>query len=212
MAALDLRRCKPGPGTTGAPTSIDEAVALANSLPSPATAECFIESLDRPLGIEATFSKLSVQPADGERSPRIFVWTSDSLVMTIVLDGPGRNLVEFGQFVSPRRSIKAEIEFPLTHSISPTEPYDRVRNDRHPEITSCLVCHDDERDEPSIPHARSSLAVRPHPNTLVDIGSLATEREQCNWDEEPQRCVYLDALLGRGKVEYRAFDASLSLF
>lgn len=212
MDALDLRRCKPAPGTTGSPASIEEAVALANGLPFPVTAECFVEALDRPLGLEATFSENSVQPAQGKRSPRVFLWTSDSLVVAIALDGPGRNLVEFGQFVATDRSIKAEIEFPLTSPVSAAESHDRVRNERHPEITSCFVCHDDEKDEPSVPRGRSSLALRPHPQTLVDIGSLSTERDRCRWDQEPERCRYLQALIGHGPVEHRPFEATLPVF
>ena len=212
LETLDLRRCKPGPGTTGSPQSIEEAVALANALPFPVTAECFVEALDRPLGIEATFSHNSVQPAQGERSPRVFLWTDDALVIAIVLEGEGRNLIEFGQFVGPNRSIKAELEFPLTHPATQADPHDRVRNERHPSITTCFVCHDDEQDEPSVPGGRSSLALRPHPLSLVTVSALSTEHQACDWTKEPDRCGYLQALMGHGPVEHRAFAETLPVF
>ena len=74
----DPRRCKPAPGTTGSPGTLEEAVALANGLPFPVTAECYVEALDRPLRIEATKSRTSLQKAEGERSPRVFLWSADS--------------------------------------------------------------------------------------------------------------------------------------
>jgi len=62
----------------GSPGTIEEAVALANGLPFPVTAECYVEALDRPLRIEATKSRTSLQKAEGERSPRVFLWSADS--------------------------------------------------------------------------------------------------------------------------------------
>lgn len=209
---VDARRCKPGPGATGSPSTIAEAVALTNTLPFPVTAECLVEALDRPLRIEASKSRLSVQPADGERSPRVFVWTADSLVMTIAVDGEGRDLVEFGQFVTPRRSIKGELKFPLTAPASLADALARVRNPEFPNITSCFVCHDRERDEPTIPGARSSLALRPKPSSLVAIEALRDERERCDATVEPARCQWFAALFDHGPIEHRPFDPELRLF
>jgi hypothetical protein len=208
----DLRRCKPEPGATGSPNTIEEAVALANSLPFPVTAECFVEALDRPLHLEATMSRSSAQPAAGERSPRLFLWSTDTFVVTVALDGPGRDLIEFGQFVTPRRSVKGELEFPLSAPISITAPLEQVRNTEHPRITRCFVCHDREEDEPSVPGGRSSLALRPHPSTLVDIASLHHELERCDESTEPARCRWLHAILDHGPIEHRPFDPDLPLF
>jgi hypothetical protein len=208
----DLRRCKPSTGTTGSPSTIEEAVQLANALPFPVTAECFVEALDRPLRLEATRSRSSAQPAAGERSPRLFLWTSETFVITIAIDGRGRNLVEFGQFVTPRRSIKGELEFPLTGPVSITEPLDRIRNAEFPRITTCFVCHDHEEDEPSVPRGRSSLALRPHPATLVSVDALHGELERCDESAEPERCRWLHALLDHGPIEHRPFDAALPVF
>lgn len=211
-ATVDPRRCKPAPGTTGSPRTIDEAIALANALPFPVTAECFIEALDRPLRLEATTSTRSLQKAEGARSPRVFVWTAETLVATIVLDGHTRDLIEFGEFVDPRRTIKAELEFPLTGPTSTAVAVERVRNEEHPGITRCFVCHDDEEDEPRVPGGRSSLAVRPRTSTLVDIAALAAERERCDRAAEAPRCAWLDAVFAHGPVEHRPFDADLPVF
>ena len=208
----DPRRCKPAPGTTGAPSNIEEAVALANGLPFPVTAECFVEALDRPLRIEATKSRASLQKAEGARSPRVFIWGADSLVISVVLDGPARDLIEFGHFVGPRRTIKGELEFPLTAPVSAAAALDRVRNPEHPRITRCFVCHDREEDEPSVPGGRSSLALRPHASTLVDVAALRTELERCDREREPPRCRWLAALFTHGPVEHRPFAAELPVF
>ena len=209
---VDPRRCKPAPGTTGSPRTIEEAVALANALPFPVTAECFVEALDRPLRIEATTSTNSLQKAHGARSPRVFVWSSDALVISLVLDGPERDLLEFGQFVDPRRTIKAELAFPLTAPTTLASALERVRNPEHPRITRCFVCHDREEDEPNVPGARSSLAVRPRKATLVDVATLRAERDGCDRGVEPARCSWLDAVFAHGPVERRPFDAELPVF
>lgn len=205
----DPRRCKPAPGTTGSPGTIAEAVALANGLPFPVTAECFVEALDRPLRIEATSSQESLQRAEGARSPRVFIWGADSLVISVVVDGPDRDLIEFGHFVAPRRTIKGELEFPLTAPASAATALDRVRNPEHPRITRCFVCHDHEEDEPSVPGGRASLALRPRTSTLVDIATLRAELGRCDHALEPARCRWLAALFSHGPVERRAFDAEL---
>ena len=139
LARFDLRRCKPAPGTTGSPNTIAEAIALANGLPQPTTAACFLEALDRPLRVEATKSLASAQPAAGARSPRLFLFTGDDLVITAAIDGEGRNLIEFGENLSPRRSVKGEIEFPLKAALADDAPYTRIRNPEHGNITTCLV-------------------------------------------------------------------------
>lgn len=207
----DPRRCTPAPGTTGSPATIEEAVALANGLPFPVTAECFVEALDRPLGLEATKSRLSLQKAEGERSPRVFLWSSDSLVISIVLDGPARDLVEFGQFVGAQRTVKGELEFPLVAPVSTATALARVRNPEHPRITRCFVCHEREEDEPSAPGGRSSLALRPRTSSLVELASLRVEHERCDRAAEAARCRWLDAIFGHGPVERRPFDPTLGV-
>ena len=208
-AKVDPRRCQPGPGATGSPSTIQEAVTLANGLPMPVSAECFVEALDRPLKIEASKSGESLQPGEGERSPRVFIWGRDDLVMTIVLDGKGRDLVEFGQPMGPGRSVKAELSFPLTEPTTVAAALDRVRNEEHPRITRCFVCHNREMDEPSMPGARSSLVLRPRKPSVVDIDFLRDEGQRCDDTAEPARCRWLEAIFDHGPVEHRPFDAEV---
>lgn len=209
---LDARRCRPAEGTTGSPTTIAEAIALANGLPRPVTAACFLEALDRPLKIEASKSRASAQPAHGERSPRVFLFTSDALVITAAIDGKGRDLIEFGENVSARRSVKGEIEFPLTEALDVAAPFDRIRNPEHGNITTCFVCHDSEDDEPGFPNGRSSLIVRPRTKSLVPLDTLQSEFESCDPSEEPQRCAMLTALVAWGPLEHHGFDPDLPVF
>lgn len=212
LSKLDLRRCKPGPGTTGSPKTISEAIALANSLPRPTTAACFLEALDRPLRVEATKSFASAQPAKGARSPRLFVFSGDALVITAALDGKGKNLIEFGETVAPGRSVKGELEFPLTDTLPEDAAYTQVRNDEHDGITTCFVCHDSERDEPGFPKGRSSLALRPRTKSLVPIDSLSTELNSCDAEKEPERCAMLAAIVAWGPMQHHPFDRGLPVF
>ncbi len=205
----DSRRCKPGPGTTGSPSTIAEAVALLNGLPSPVSAECFVEALDRPLALEATHSRSSVQPARGARSPRTFIFSGDGLIIAIALDGPGRDLIEFGQFVSPRRTVKGELEFPLATPVAIEAALEQVRNPDHPGITTCFVCHDAEKPSVVVPGGLQSVALRPVEWSLVAVDSLRREHEICDADVEPRRCAYLRALVGHGAIEHRAFPERL---
>ncbi len=212
FAQLDLRRCQPGPGASGSPQTIAEAIALANSLPQPATAACFLEALDRPLHLEASKSKASMQPASGARSPRLFIFSGEAMVITAVIDGEGQDLIEFGETVSPGRTIKGELEFPLDATVSDDGAYVRIRNPEHGNITTCFVCHDAERDEPGFPGARSSLAMRPRTKSLVPVQSLRTELERCDWAAEEKRCLMLQAVAGWGPLEHRAFEPGLPAF
>ena len=207
--ALPERRCFPGPGTSGTPASIDEAVRLVNSLPRPVSVTCFIESLDRPLHANATNSTISLQPAVGSRSPRIFL-ISDKLIMSIVPDGKGRNLVEFGQFVSSTRTLKAEIGFPVVTAILPGEPFARIHSvsPSGASGTSCRFCHADEEavpdmngqliDDPSTAYV--SCALRPDWRNEVPLDNVRAERAACDDAIEPDRCAHLGALFDHGEV------------
>ena len=101
------RRCVPPDGVSGSPQTIDEVVALIDALPPPVTLPCFLESLDRPLHVEAAISRSSAQPAYWDRSPRLFLFIGD-LVLTVVPEGSGAALLEMGEFVDETHTRKAE--------------------------------------------------------------------------------------------------------
>jgi hypothetical protein len=188
-----------------APESIDEVVATLEVLPSPVTLDCFLVSLERPLGLELTSNPLSMQPADGPESPRIFL-RSDELNMSVVPAGEGRHLLEFGEVYSDL-SVKAELAFPIVLPLDPETPFARVRTPDGPTPTGCGVCHAGEID---VGEGRfASTPLRPRASTLVSIDDLRHEHETCASDVDPERCSMLSALLDHGDVFHDPFPDDL---
>lgn len=187
--------CSAPVGTPMTPRSVTEVVAMLNAMAKPVTLPCFIESLARPLALHATHSVLSAQPADGKRSPRLFVFI-DPLIMSIVPDGLGRTLLEFGERRSETHSLKGELEFPITAELGPESPFGRLRYDDN--LSTCDFCHGDATPAPDhdVPYARISLAMRPLPRERVTIEQVRAEAEACDAAEEPERCAMLHALFG----------------
>jgi len=196
---------------SNSPRTIDEAVTLINALPKPLSLPCFLESLARPLEISATNSLFSAQPAQGVRSPRIFLF-QDPTVLSIVPEGDGAPLLEFGEQRPEFRSLKAEITFPVATQLERSAPFDHLLFTS--QLTTCGGCHSGELQESEILGVRTfvSLALRPRPQELVPAASLVHELEICDRAQEPQRCAMLDALLGWGPVTERAFPAEMSTF
>ncbi|AKF10359.1 hypothetical protein [Sandaracinus amylolyticus] len=196
-------RCVAPEGVSASPRTIDEVVALINALPSPVTIPCFLEALDRPLYVEATLSRVSAQPAFGERSPRIFLFVGD-LVLSIVPDGEGAPLLEMSEFVEETRSRKAELHMPIATPVSSAAPYERVLYETG---TTCGGCHrSEERDETiDFTDAFVSGALRPRDDDLVDLDALRSEWLACSPQEEPDRCAMLEALFAHGLVAHRSF-------
>jgi hypothetical protein len=193
-------RCSPGPGASGSPRTIEQAVQLMNSLPRPTTLPCFIESLDRPLELYLTRSELSVQPANGARSPRTFI-VKDDLLMAIVPDGELREFLEIGQLTVPGRSIKGEIEFPLSADVTASSITDHIR---FGDVSLCGGCHGGETrptDSFFVDGAFESAVAVPLPFYEVDLESLRREAMSCDADLEPGRCEMLGALFLHGDVE-----------
>ena len=189
----------------GAPQTIDELVAHIDALPHPVTIPCVLASLPRPLSLVATTSVLSVQPAKGDENPRLFI-IGDGLIFSVVATGDGSDLLEFSEFVSDSRTIKAELEFPIHEAIDPDEPYE---HDRFQGLTSCGLCHPNESEWPERPGAFVSSALRPVPSTLVPVDSLEDELDACDWQAEASRCTMLSAVFDYGEVEQGAFPEGL---
>lgn len=194
-----------------APRSIPEVVALLNELPKPVTLPCFLEQLERPLGMQATRSVFSAQPADGVRSPRLFLFF-EPLIMSIVPSGVGSALLEFGEKRSETTSLKGELEFPILEPLGPEAPFEQVMFDET--VTSCSFCHRDEQPDPLTIDARGfvSQALRPRPNDRLSITGLYAEHAACDATLEPERCALLEALLAGDAILEREFPAIQDTF
>ncbi len=210
---LGRPRCQAPAGVSASPRDSQEAVALLNALPKPTSVACFVESLARPLAIQATNSIFSAQPALSNASPRVFIKLSQGWI-SMVVDGDSSYLLEFGDIMpdDPLRSLKGELQLPLEAAVTPSAPYDRVMfNDTN---TSCGFCHYDERRAENLPFptAFASIAFRPRPDSLVSVDSLRTEHQICDWQKQPYRCDMLSAIFGGGEVLELPFAPTLPTF
>lgn len=202
-SSLETKVCVRPAGVSGSPRTIEEAVALINSLPAPVTVACFLESLERPLGVTLTNNKFSGQPALDNKNPRVFI-LNDTLVISVVPAGASQDIVEFSDLISDGASIKAELQFPVMPPISARAPYDRIAFGNG---TSCRGCHNSETavTKPGVGTVFTSGALQPSPPTLVDLGSLKNEAVTCDRASDPDRCEILDALFDHGEVKSRGF-------
>lgn len=181
-----------------APTTIEEAVSLINSLPMPVSIVCFLQALQKPFQLVATRSTLSAQPADGEETPRFFLFY-DKLIISVVPGGDGKDLVEFSYLVSTRDSVKGELEFPVTASLDAEAAYITSLNSRGTG-TRCAVCHGGERpaatptsDYPQT--AYISRAIKPMNSQITPKFILDKISSECQQVRD-ERCDMLNALLG----------------
>jgi hypothetical protein len=204
-------RCSAPPGASPAPRSIAQMMELVNALPKPLSLACLVESLERPIELYATRSVISAQPAEGTRSPRIFLF-EDPLIMSVAPAGPGGHLLELGELRSENSSLKGELEFPIAEALGPEAPYERIVFDE--ERTGCAFCHRSEKQAPDITFTRAyiSQALRPVPKERVSLESLEREQGACDPAAEPERCALLEALLEPGDVLERDFPPELETF
>lgn len=206
-------RCQPGVGVSGRPGSIAETVALVNSLPRPVTVACFLESLERPLYVNATRSFISLQPATGTRSPRLFLMF-EGMSASVVPEGTGSKLIEFGEFVTPERTLKAELKTPIEAEVQPADPFVSPISTTGSDAgmaTTCRTCHALEEKSEAIAFADAyhSLALRPDPRSRVPLDTVLAERGACPDSDTGERCTMLRALFDHGPVLPREFPASL---
>jgi hypothetical protein len=188
------------PTGLGRPTSIAAAVRLLDQLPRPVTVPCVLESLDRPLGIEATYSVFSAQPSAGRDAPRIFVM-SWPLSLSVVPAGDGRSLLEFGEHTVDSRTLKGELELPLFDSVAPDAPFERIRL---PEGgTTCGGCHVEEDEVEGLSGAFDSEALAPVLSSIVDVEDLRDSAASCDPDDDA--CAVLRAVFDHGVVERQPF-------
>ncbi len=191
--------CSPPQGVSGSPNRVEDVVSLLNSLPKPVTVACFLQSLDRPLELIASTSSASAQPSPHPSSPRLFIFKGD-LVITVVPEGSSGEIVEFSTRISQTRSVKAELDFPVTETLDPAAPYNKIRSGTG---TSCRFCHSSESRHSAISFAEAfeSEIIWPNPSSLVPLSQLSLLHQYCNSDSE--RCEVFSGIFDHGPVRQR---------
>lgn len=194
----------------GPVTTIVDAVHHLNALPAPVDAACFVASLPRPLDVVATTGITSAQPAASKTSPRIFLLLP-GVAVSVVPEGEGAKLLEFGEWVTSSRTLKGELALPPSAPFADDAPFTRVRSTSSP--TTCGLCHREESAHAGLSGAYDSLAYRPQPGTEVSARELAVQHEGCVADgDEGPRCQLFHALFDFGDVKQGAFTADVGLF
>lgn len=188
-------RCQPPAGVSGNPKTISEAVALLNRLPKPTSVACFVEALERPLQIQATSSRISAQPAQGARSPRVFIVKENFIIAVVASDDP-EPVVEFSEILNPTASIKGELAFPVLDVLPTSAPFTSILIG---DGTSCRGCHGTEQ---AIPYpaadttAYASRVFSPDPRFEVTVPKMIELARECDPSTEPSRCAILQAIVG----------------
>jgi hypothetical protein len=171
---------------------------------------CFIASVPRPLNLSATYSTFSAQPAVGAKSPRIFL-LQPGIALSVVPAGAGSHLIEMGEWVTPTRTLKGELELPVTQQLAPDAPLAHVAQSNG--TTTCAICHRAEESHETIAGGFVSTAFRPNPGQDVKLPALIAEHQLCiDSGESSERCDLFHALFDFGPVKQGAFSSALELF
>ena len=204
------KTCVPPRPELGRPRDVAQLVELIDALPRPVTIACVLESLERPLRIHATSSAFSAQPADGARSPRVFVFF-EPLILSIVPDGDAAHLLEMSVVEEDLRSLKGEIPFPIVGELPEDEAFTHVLYREG--ATTCGFCHAAERPSAELgAPAFVSGVLRPPERERVPLEALRGEHDACDPDAEPDRCAILDGLFGWGEVRDGEFPSHWPTF
>ncbi|MEO5770229.1 MAG: hypothetical protein ABIS92_17870 [Polyangia bacterium] len=205
--------CAPPAGLSGTPSSIADVVALANAMLARQPSgqglllPCFLQSLARPLAVLASSGPFSAQPAVGQRSPRIFLF-SGNLVLSVATEGLGSDVLELAEYVTTTRSIKGEVAFPVEAPLSPAAPYDHVLEPTGTPTTRCALCHSPEEPvsgDGSLNRYISDV-IRPAADEVVALPFVDAQRTACDPRQEPWRCLILSAVFGHGPVTQGSFS------
>lgn len=209
QASAALRAC--AAFATSEVSSTGLMIERLNALPRPVTVPCFVASLPRPLSLVATDSVTSAQPADGPSSPRIFIM-GPAMVVSVVATGHGATLLETGEWVTNRRTIKGEVELPFEGTLAPDAPFTRVAQSN--QSTSCALCHRAETPHDTLAGVYVSDAFRPNPGEEVPATELQRLHDACVAADggEPPHCELFHALFDFGSVRQGMFRREVSLF
>lgn len=187
-------------------SSIADTVVHLSTMTTPADGPCFIATLPRPLAIVATNGTISAQPAAGPNSPRLF-FLLPKLVISAVPSGEGSKVLEFGEWTTATRTLKAEIPLPITAPLAADAPFRQVARTGG---TVCAVCHRDEEPHPTIPNAYVSAAFKPALGTFVKLEELRKLHDACTaTDDTSERCAMFHAVFDFGEVTAGAFAAAV---
>lgn len=207
QADATLRACA---AAGGAVTSIATAVTRLNALPTPVDAPCFVASLPRPISVVSTTGVTSAQPAVGKENPRVFLLLP-GVAVSVVAAGDGAKLLEFGEWVTPTRTLKGELELPVTAPLAAEAPFERVLFGSP--ATSCGLCHREEAPHDPVPGGYVSVAFKPQPGSFVTLSALTAQHDACvAADDETGRCQLFHALFDFGEVKDGAFAAEVTTF
>ncbi len=187
------------PTGLGRPNTIAEVVQLVNALPQPVTLPCFLESLDRPLALYATTSQASAQPATGVENPRLFIG-NEQLIMSVVPTGLARHRLELAYLLEDRKSVKGELEFPMTGTVPDSAPYDQIHVGGG---TTCGVCHDLETRYEEIDYASAFTSEVLQDGLDLDVPLQFVRQHALDCDEEidAERCQLLTAVFAHGETQ-----------
>lgn len=187
------------------PETIEDLVGFINALPKPVSLACLMEALPRPLYLHLISKSVSGQTTSGTTAPRIFIFLSPSLVITVVPAGLGARKIEIGLRTSPIDSIKGEIAFPVTENLPLDIAYKMVVS--YGNIgTHCANCHANEQNVSKVsPIAFSSSIMQPEPFLYMSLKDLETMTAACQ-TEKKEECPVLQAIFSQGQVIEREFQ------
>lgn len=185
--------------------TMEDLVAFINALPKPVSLACLMEALPRPLYLHLISKSVSGQTTSGTTAPRIFIFLSPSLVITVVPAGLGARKIEIGLRTSPIDSIKGEIAFPVTETLPLDITYKMVVS--YGNIgTHCANCHANEQNVSKVnPIAFSSSIMFPEPFLYMSLKDLEAMTANCE-KEKKEECPVLQAIFSQGQVIEREFQ------
>lgn len=181
-----------------------------DALPMPVDSACFAASLRRPIQVVATVSDFSAQPSPDAGNPRIF-FMLPAIVISVVPEGDGKDLIEMGAWRTGTRTLKGEIALPVTSPLLEDAPITRVAQSNH--TSTCSLCHRDESPDSLVDGGYVSIAFRPNPGLEVKVPALQKLHQQCTDANDPSpRCDLFHAIFDYGPIEQGAFASEVALF
>jgi hypothetical protein len=189
---------------------INGAIERINALPMPVSAACLVATVPRPLAVVATTGIMSAQPAVDRASPRIFLML-DALALGVVPSGDGAKLLEFGQWVTPTRTLKGELAVPVDAPLASDAAFRHVLFSQP--ATTCALCHRAEAPHDGLPGAYVSTAYQPESRSLVSVKELSALHDECTASTDPSpRCELFHALFDFGIITQGAFAPQVETF